>query len=539
MRADNLEPPESIRTNLLKVFPAAVLRTAGTLKQNDKLSCGQFIIASFAQAAAGVLLPDAEDLNKLQLASLQRHNPNAYLQQTTSMLMAYSNYVPAESEHNPTSSELDDLYKTLLIINYLFKDILEQQNSNDCASICVSIRRNFTTIKADNKLQLQHTAHSESSESGMIYNTTMIERNITSCILNPITDMSTLPVPEGYLARPWIRRTLPFGAGGVMFSVEWFLFEVLGMVSLPLTVTLLAAVGAAELNQYNVNQFNNEVEDSLVLYNKFVQHDEDDDLVKARSKLEAEILGKGDNGRYKISIWFKNRQASYDEFSRAMLLIGIVKAKYQKRDAYEYLEQAYRYTTLHEYKRLSLIWMIHALIYADDAAENAHAVKSNQGLISKYYKELCSIDSNFERKMQIFAKDTVMLALNCAQKQRNGILRQELNKVLHFGATHIFRLLPTYGPLCELVITFVQAIEHKMRGKDMNESPQLNVLLHNLGLSEHNVEVSPSTMIINEIMQYSKRALVNPNLSAAAPADTQPAATNHLRKVNQYKNNQG
>lgn len=538
-RNESASPYPALGLQLKKVFPGSTLRMTSCLKQDDAESSGQFITENLVETATGGIFPTAKMINNIHLHSVQQHN-QAY----AATFEARQNFaeerlprVHDESFAEP-SKDKDALFKTLLLLNFLFNELSKPQTktsnyqeTRDC------IINNYATAKnSQNQLYMQFTPKQITSTEtvhALIPQNAQLQIEVTQAL----TDFSTLSTPVGY-ARP----DGLIGVGGTVATASVIAdviaaAEFAAIVANPLFLIPVVLITSYGATSYSLSNRNAKIALAFNAYSQAVDNDDPDEFIRVMHKLNGELYGVGTDTTNVISRNIRHGRSSYKQLAFTYLLLGITKAMKGEKDTYDILLLAFRYAAAPEYveyRKLALLWMIHIL--TPNTPGNPKNINSEQQevLLEKYLQNLKKENPNIEVEIQEYISATIRLLLNYVRLESSSIdlekLKTQLRKIINFGPTHALRHFEPHGRINELVLTFIQALCMECTSST-RKMPKFDELINQLGLKYIENSTELRGVIVREIQGYAS-VYLNKDMPEYGMASAKEDDNPSLRKRN-------
>jgi hypothetical protein len=517
-RNEASSPYPALCLQLKKVFPGSILRMTSCLKQDDIESTGQFVIENLVETATGKVFPTARMINNIHLHSVQLHN-QVYAATFESRQNFSEERFPRAHDESfaEPSKDKDALFKTLLLLNFLFNELSKPQTktsnyqeTRDC------IINNYATAKnSQNQLYMQFTPK-QLTATETVHALVPQNAQLQIEVKQNLTDFGTLSTPVGY-ARPDAAVVVGGGtvAAAAVITDVIAAAEIGAIVLNPLFIVPVVLVGAYGATSYSLSNRNAKI---ALAFNEYLQAEGTDNLDKfeeIKEKLKDELYGIGKEPTNIISRNIRHGRSSYKQLAFTYLLLGITKAINGDEDTYDTLHLAFRYASLPEYgeyRKLALLWMIHIL--TPKASGNPANIQAEQQkvLLAKYLQNLKKENPNIEAEIQEYISATIRLVLNYVRLEDSysdiDTLKTQLRKIINFGPIHALRHFESHGRINELVLTFIQVICMK-KTFSSRKKPNFDELISDLDLQgvENNVDIED--IIAQELQKYARIYFVN------------------------------
>ena len=510
-RNESASPYDALCLQLKKVFPGAILRITSCLKQDDTESTGQFIIENLVETATGKIFPTASMINNIHLRSVQLHN-QAYAATFEARQNFSEERLPRLHGESfvETAKDKDDLFKTLLLLNFLFNELSRPQSktsnyqaTRDC------IINNYATAKNNqNQLYMQFTPKQITSTE-TVHALVPENAQLQIEVKQSLTDFSTLSTPVGYARPDVLLGSAATVATTSVISDVMAAAELAAVVANPFFLIPAVLITSYGTTSYSLSNRNAKL---AMVFNTYLHAEETDNLTEfatVRGKLSGELYGAGTDTTNIISRNIRHGRSSYQQLAFTYLLLGITKAMNGEEDTYDILQLAFRYAAAPEYveyRKLALLWMIHVL--TPNAPGNPENINPEQqkGFREKYLQTLKRENPNIDAELREYISATIRLLLNYVRLESSysdlDKFKIQLRKIINFGPVHALRHFEPHGPINELVLTFIQALCMKTTSSK-RAMPKFNELINQLGLQDLDNSTGVQAVIVREIQGYA------------------------------------
>lgn len=459
---------ENLSQIIAKLFPGSVLLKSACIKQDKPYSSGQFVIENFLTAVTGKDFPTSDVLDKMHLHSVMIHQHRYYSDFLYRQKFANNTYQSKKDSapQNRVSPEDDELFKTLLLMNYLYTEINKSHTAEaNYQAVRDDIFKNYVTLKNEEGQLTTSFVPQHSTAAETVHALVPNNVQLQLAVEQTITDLRAFTGPIGYE-----RPDMLIGAGATAMGLT-LAADIAAGVEIALTLANpVFLIPAVLLTTYSAAKYSidNRCLKIALTFNMYANA-EDNDTIKlfenTAIKLEGELYGVGPEWVNVVSRNTRHAGSSYEQLAFAYLLLGISKAVNPKTQPYEVFKLALYYAkaaSQKEYRQLALLWLIHILTPITNSADNAATSEQNQHLVTQYIKELLAINPEIENELQEYIAGAIRLVLNYVRMNNNyeniEAMKIQLRKVINFGPVRALRHLSPLGKVNELVLTFLQNI---------------------------------------------------------------------------------